>query len=136
MYNEIILERLNTLQNAGIVTNADAVGQVGNLGLGTVIKIYLRIENGVITDAKFKTFGGVFALVASDIVCDFLINSSIETALTIKDEDIVKRRDAEFEHAFVLNEHRITSVKISFVFRTDAAAARGQWRRVLPASGL
>lgn len=93
MYNEIILERLNTLQNAGIVTNADAVGQVGNLGLGTVIKIYLRIENGVITDAKFKTFGGVFALVASDIVCDFLINSSIETVLTIKDEDIVSAMD-------------------------------------------
>ena len=84
MYNDFILERLQTLQNAGMVTNADAVGQVGNLSLGTVIKIYLRITNGVITEAKFKTFGGVFALVASDIVCDFLINSSIETALTIK----------------------------------------------------
>ena len=93
MYNDFILERLQTLQNAGMVTNADAVGQVGNLGLGTVIKIYLRITNGVITEAKFKTFGGVFALVASDIVCDFLINSSIETALTIKNEDIVSAMD-------------------------------------------
>lgn len=93
MYNDFILERLQSLQNAGMISNADAVGQVGNLGLGTVIKIYLRITNGVITEAKFKTFGGVFALVASDVVCDFLINSSIETALTIKDEDIVSAMD-------------------------------------------
>ncbi len=93
MYNDFILERLQSLQNAGMISNADAVGQVGNLGLGTVIKIYLRITNGVITEAKFKTFGGVFALVASDVVCDFLINSSIETALTIKNEDIVSAMD-------------------------------------------
>lgn len=89
MYNEAVLSRFHDLQNTGIVSNADAVGQVGSVAAGNMIKIYLRIVDGVITEAKFKAFGGVFALVASDIVCDFLINSSIENALTIKSEDII-----------------------------------------------
>lgn len=89
MYNEDVLSRFHDLQNTGIVSNADAVGQVGSVAAGNMIKIYLRIVDGVITEAKFKAFGGVFTLVASDIVCDFLINSSIENALTIKSEDII-----------------------------------------------
>ena len=90
MYNEVILARFQNLQNAGIVTNADAVGQVGSLSVGDIIKIYLRIEKGVITDAKFKTMGGVITLAASDVACDMLKNRTIETALLIKSEDIVK----------------------------------------------
>lgn len=89
MYDASILERLKTLNYAGIVTNADAVGQVGSIATGCLMKLYLRIDNGVITEAKFKAFGGVFVLVACDILCEFLTNSSIETALSIKSDDIV-----------------------------------------------
>lgn len=90
MYNEVILARFQNLQNAGIVTNADAVGQVGSVSSGEMIKIYLRIVKEVITEAKFKTFGGVITLAASDVVCDLLKNRTIETALLIKSNDIVK----------------------------------------------
>ncbi|MBQ7973988.1 MAG: iron-sulfur cluster assembly scaffold protein [Clostridia bacterium] len=90
MYNATILARLENLENAGIISGADAVGQVGSVVTGTMIKFYLRIQDGVITEAKFKTLGGVFALVACDIVCEFLANTDIETALTINSEDIIK----------------------------------------------
>lgn len=90
MYNEIVSERFQNLKNAGMVTNADAVGQVGSVGSGNMVKIYLRIVKGLITDAKFKTFGGVYGLVASDILCDMLKNCTVENALLIKGEDIVK----------------------------------------------
>lgn len=90
MYNEVISERFQNLKNAGMVTNADAVGQVGSVGSGDMMKIYLRVTNGVITDAKFKTFGSVYGLVASDILCDMLKKCTIENALLIKGEDIVK----------------------------------------------
>lgn len=90
MYNKSLLERMQNLEYAGIVTNADAVGQVGSVALGDMIKLYLRIvDEKVITEAKFKAFGGVYTLVACDVLCDLLINTSIETALTIKGEDIV-----------------------------------------------
>ena len=90
MYNEIVSERFQNLKNAGMVTNADAVGQVGSVGSGNMVKIYLRIVKGLITDAKFKTFGSVYGLVASDILCDMLKNCTVENALLIKSEDIVK----------------------------------------------
>ena len=89
MYDASILERLNHLDYAGIVTGADAVGQVGSITSGSLMKLYLRIVNGVITEAKFKAFGGVFVLVACDILCEFLTNATIETALTIKSDDII-----------------------------------------------
>ena len=59
MYNATILARLENLENAGIISGADAVGQVGSVVTGTMIKFYLRIQDGVITEAKFKTLGGV-----------------------------------------------------------------------------
>ena len=90
MYNEVILARFQNLQNAGIVTNADAVGQVGSLSSGEIVKVYLRVSKGVITEAKFKTLGGVITLAASDVLCDLLKNRTVETALLIKSEDIVK----------------------------------------------
>ena len=90
MYNQVILERFQNLQNAGIVTNAEAVGQVGSISSGDMIKIYLRVAKGVITEVKFKTFGNVYALVASDVLCDMLKNCTLENALLIKSGDIVK----------------------------------------------
>ena len=90
MFNEAILARFQNLQNAGMVTNADAVGQVGSVSSGEMIKVYLRVVKGVITEAKFKTFGGVYTLAASDVVCDLLKNCPIENALLIKSDDIVK----------------------------------------------
>ncbi len=90
MYNAVIAERFQNLQYAGIVTNADAVGQAGSVGSGDLIKIYLRISDGVIEEAKFKTFGTVYTLVVSDIVCEFLKNCPIEKALLIKNNDINK----------------------------------------------
>ncbi len=88
MYNTVIAERFQNLQYAGIVTNADAVGQAGSVGSGDLIKIYLRINNGVITEAKFKTFGTVYTLVVSDVVCEFLKNCTVEKALLINSTDI------------------------------------------------
>ena len=90
MYSNSLLKRLQNLEYAGIVTNADAVGQVGSIALGDMIKLYLRIvDENIITEAKFKAFGGVYTLVGCDLLCDLLINTSLETALTIKGEDII-----------------------------------------------
>lgn len=90
MYNAVIFERFQNLRNAGIVTNADAVGQVGSLSAGDIMKIYLRVAKGVITEAKFKTFGGVYTLVVSDVLCDMLLNRTVENALLIQSNDVVK----------------------------------------------
>ncbi len=90
MYNEVVMSRFQNPRNAGIITNADGVGQVGNVRSGDIMKMYLRIEKGVITNAKFKTFGGVSAIVATDVACDMIKGRTIDEALKITNQDVLK----------------------------------------------
>lgn len=55
MYNEKVIEVFSNPKNVGVIENADGVGTVGNATCGDIMKIYLKIDNGVITDAKFQT---------------------------------------------------------------------------------
>ena len=59
MYSEKVMDHFMNPRNVGEIENADGVGQVGNPKCGDIMKMYLKIEDGVITDAKFKTFGCV-----------------------------------------------------------------------------
>ena len=90
MYNEVVMSRFQNPRNAGIITSADGVGQVGNVRSGDIMKIYLRIEKGVITNARFKTFGGVSAIAATDVACDMVKGKTIDEALKITNQDILR----------------------------------------------
>lgn len=89
MYNEIVMERFQNPRNAGMIINADGVGQVGNVRCGDIMKIYLRIEKGVIQDAKFKTFGCVSAIASTDVACDMIKGKTVEQALKITNQDVI-----------------------------------------------
>lgn len=89
MYNEVVMSRFQNPRNAGIITSADGVGQVGNVRSGDIMKIYLRVEKGIITNAKFKTFGGVAAIAATDVACDMIKGKTVEAALKITNQDIL-----------------------------------------------
>jgi nitrogen fixation NifU-like protein len=90
MYNEKVFEIFNHPKNAGAIINADAVGKVGNPQCGDVMKIFLKIgENGVITEAKFKTFGCAAAIASSDITCDLIRGKTVDQALKLDNKDVV-----------------------------------------------
>lgn len=89
MYNEIVMERFQNPRNAGMIINADGVGQVGNVRCGDIMKIYLRIEKGVIQDAKFKTFGCVSAIASTDVACDMIKGKTVEQALKVTNQDVI-----------------------------------------------
>ena len=89
MYNEIVMERFQNPRNAGMIINADGVGQVGNVRCGDIMKIYLRIEKGIIQDAKFKTFGCVSAIASTDVACDMIKGKTIEQALQLTNQDVI-----------------------------------------------
>lgn len=89
MYNEIVMERFQNPRNAGIIISADGVGQVGNVRCGDIMKIYLRIEKGVIQDAKFKTFGCVSAIASTDVACDMIKGKTVEQALKVTNQDVI-----------------------------------------------
>jgi nitrogen fixation NifU-like protein len=85
------MSRFNNGQpkNAGMIKNASGVGQVGNARCGDIMKIYLSIEKGKILDAKFKTFGCVSAIAATDMACDMIKGKTVEQALELTNQDVV-----------------------------------------------
>ena len=90
MYNETVMKRFTNPKNAGMIINADGSGQAGNARCGDIMKIYLRVQKGVIIDAKFKTFGCVSAIASTDVACEMIKGKTIEQALKFTNNDFVK----------------------------------------------
>jgi len=90
MYSKKVLDIFKQPKNVGLIKNASGTGQVGNMRCGDIMKIYLKIEDEKVIDAKFKTFGCVAAIVSTDIACDKIKGKTIEEALQISNEDILK----------------------------------------------
>ena len=73
MYSEKVMDHFSNPRNVGEIENADGVGQVGNPKCGDIMKMYLKIENNIIVDAKFKTFGCGAAVATSSMATELVI---------------------------------------------------------------
>ncbi|MBW2968787.1 iron-sulfur cluster assembly scaffold protein [Candidatus Woesearchaeota archaeon] len=89
-YSDEILRRFNNPKNSGEIKNADGIGIVGSRVCGDVMHLFVKIENNTISDIKFKTLGCAAAISFSDALCDLAKNKSIEQALEIKKNDLIK----------------------------------------------
>lgn len=90
MYNEKVMEVFENLQNVGEVENYNAKGVVGNEVCGDIMQVTLRIEDNIIKDAKFKTFGCAAAMTTSSIATTLIKGMTIEEALKVKNSDVIK----------------------------------------------
>ena len=77
-------------RNVGEIENADGVGMVGNAKCGDIMKIYLKIENDVITDCKFKTFGCGAAIATSSMATELIKGHTIDEALKLTNSVVVE----------------------------------------------
>jgi len=89
MYTQKVMDRFLSPKNIGMIKGADGVGQVGNPVCGDIMKIYLKIKDGVIEDAKMKTFGCCAAIVSADIAIDLIRGKTIEDALKVTNKDVL-----------------------------------------------
>ncbi len=87
-YSEKVIEHYRNPRNVGKIDNADAVGEAGSLACGDTLKIYLKIDNGVVTDAKFQTFGCGSAVASSSILTEMVIGKTVEEVKKITNKDI------------------------------------------------
>ena len=87
-YNDIVIDHFTNPRNMGEIENADAVSEVGNPVCGDMTKLYLRIENGRIIDAKFKTFGCAAAIASSSITTEMIIGKTLDEALLITNQQV------------------------------------------------
>ena len=90
MYNDKVMEAFKNPKNVGEIENCDGLGKVGNASCGDIMQISLKIENDVIVDAKFKTFGCAAAIATSSTATDMIIGMTIDEALKIKSIKPVK----------------------------------------------
>ena len=90
MYNEKVLDLFKNPKNVGAMSDANAVGKVGNAACGDIMQIFLKInENDIIEDASFQTFGCAAAIVSSSVACDVIRGKSVEEALKIENQEII-----------------------------------------------
>lgn len=110
MYNDKVMEIFKNPPNAGILEDANAVGLVGNASCGDILKIYLKIENDIIVDAKFQTFGCAAAIASSATATKMIIGKTVDEALAISNSEIVEELEGlppQKIHCSVLAEEAI-----------------------------
>ena len=90
-YTETVMEHYRNPRNVGSIDDADAVGEAGSLSCGDMLKLYLKIDkNGIITDAKFQTFGCGSAVASSSILTEMVIGKHIDDAKKITNKQIAE----------------------------------------------
>lgn len=93
MYSEKVIDYFYNPRNVGEIENADGVGEVGNNACGDIMKIYLKIEENIIVDAKFKTFGCGAAIATSSMATELIKGKPVEDALNITNKVVTDALD-------------------------------------------
>lgn len=92
-YSEKVMEHFMNPRNIGEIEDASGVGQVGNPKCGDIMKIYLKIEDNIVKDAKFKTFGCGAAVATSSMATELIIGKTIQEALKITNKSVMEALD-------------------------------------------
>ena len=90
LYSEKVMDHFRNPRNVGVIEDADGVGEVGNAKCGDIMKIYLKIDDEIITDVKFKTFGCASAIATSSIATELIKGKPVSEALELTNKAVVE----------------------------------------------
>ena len=110
LYGEKVMDHFMHPRNVGVIENADGVGEVGNAKCGDIMKIYLKIENDIIVDVKFETFGCGSAIASSSMATEMIMGKSIHEAMALTNKAVAEALDGlplHKMHCSVLAEEAI-----------------------------
>ena len=122
LYSEKVFDHFKNPRNVGEIPDADGVGEVGNARCGDIMKMYLKIEDNVIVDVKFETFGCGSAIASSSMATLMIKGKTIEEALAITNKDVVDALDglpAHKLHCSVLAEESIKAAVQDYYERNN-----------------
>ena len=112
LYSEKVMDHFRSPRNVGTMENADGIGEVGNAKCGDIMKIYLKIDNDIITDVKFETFGCGSAIASSSMATELIKGKPVSEALALTNRAVVEALDGlppHKIHCSVLAEEAIKS---------------------------
>ncbi|MBQ8577044.1 MAG: Fe-S cluster assembly scaffold protein NifU [Clostridia bacterium] len=110
LYSEKVMDHFKNPRNVGKMEDADGIGEVGNAKCGDIMKMYLKIEDGIIVDVKFNTFGCGSAIATSSMATEMIKGKSVDEALTLSNKAVVEALDglpAHKIHCSVLAEEAV-----------------------------
>ena len=91
MYTQQVMDHFTNPRNVGEIENADGVGQVGNAKCGDIMRISIKVENDVITDVKFRTFGCGAAIVTSSVATEMVKGKTLDEALALTNQMVIEK---------------------------------------------
>ena len=110
MYSEKVMDHFQNPRNTGEIPDADGVGTVGNAKCGDIMKMFLKIDDGTVTDAKFKTFGCGAAVATSSMATELVKGRTVNDALNVTNKAVLEALDglpAEKVHCSCLAEEAV-----------------------------
>lgn len=110
LYSEKVMDHFRNPRNVGVIEDADGVGEVGNAKCGDIMKMYLKIDNDIITDVKFETFGCGSAIASSSMATELIKGKPVDEALQLTNKAVAEALDGlpDYKmHCSVLAEEAI-----------------------------
>ena len=93
LYSEKVMDHFRNPRNVGVIEDADGVGEVGNAVCGDIMKIYLKIEDGIVSDVKFETFGCGSAIASSSMATELIKGKPLADALKLTNKAVTEALD-------------------------------------------
>jgi nitrogen fixation NifU-like protein len=90
LYSEKVMDHFRNPRNVGEMEDADGIGEVGNAKCGDIMRMYIKVKDGIITDVKFMTFGCGSAIATSSIATEMIKGKPIEEALELSNQAVVE----------------------------------------------
>lgn len=112
LYSEKVMDHFRNPRNVGVIEDANAIGEVGNAKCGDIMKMYLKIEDGIIEDVKFETFGCGSAIASSSMATEMIKGKPVEEAAQLSNKAVAEALDGlpDYKmHCSVLAEEAIKS---------------------------
>ena len=123
MYTEQVMDHFMNPRNVGEIENASGVGEVGNAKCGDIMKIFIKVENDVIVDVKFKTYGCGAAIATSSKATEMVMGKTIDEALALTNKmvmDALGGLPAAKIHCSVLAEEALHSAIADYKAKKEA----------------
>ena len=126
LYSEKVMDHFLHPRNVGVIEDANAIGEVGNAKCGDIMKMYLKIEDDVIQDVKFETFGCGSAIASSSMATEMIKGKPLSEAMKLTNQAVTEALDglpAHKLHCSVLAEEAIQSALEDYRKRQEQGAA-------------
>ena len=122
LYSEKVMDHFRNPRNVGVIEDADGVGEVGNAKCGDIMKMYLKIEDGIVVDVKFETFGCGSAIASSSMATELIKGKPVEEARKLTNQAVAEALDGlpDYKmHCSVLAQEAIESALKDYESRQE-----------------